>query len=1534
MLGSRLPRVQTVKGRSRNAPRRLELLERRTLLNAAPVAIPDEFEVRSDHVLSVSEELPPELVLVHQSPDGHIYGAVVGGGTWAAARDAAAQLSYRGAAGHLVTFNSSAEHAFVRDNLAVRLANEFGAGDIWIGLSDIQTEGTFRWVTGEPLTFTAWGGGEPNNAGDEDVVEMYANGLWNDSNAGEGSAAYIVEFDPPFQTGVLANDTDADGDALTATLVADVEHGTLELAADGSFTYTPDPGFVGVDTFTYRASDGQATSNVAEVTISVLPNQAPIAQDDQFEVLQDHVLSLGNQLPEGVEPVIWGVNGHAYLQVSQSVNWDEAVAGSSSWVYEGVTGHLVTFTSKAESDFVRSQVLTGASSRWIGLTDEASEGSFQWVTGEPLTYSSWNGGEPNNSGGNEDYVEMYPGGGWNDLPGNAVLAGYLVEFDAPFVGGVLKNDTDADGDTLQAKVVTLPEYGELAFASNGTFVYTPDPGFVGVDTFTYHALDGAATSNVATATINVLRFNSAPVAAHDVYATPVNEPRNISAARGVLVNDVDPQHDDITATLLVQPKFGSVTLAADGSFNYMPATDFVGIDWFTYEAADHALTSRPATVTIQVTPTNDTPVARDEAYTLDEDGEFTVGTDPQTVVRQISQQSRALVFDASGNRLFVSAGNDLVPIDVFTGQVLAPVTIGQQPGRIVISDDGRFIYAAVNQDRNVKRFDTTSGAVDVSWQIGDFTEYSTAIGDMEPVPGEPNRVAIQQYYTCCSPRSGGVMIFDDGVLLPKHTSGGLGTSGGGDSIAFADPGLLIGYTNTISSFGIWQMRVDDEGLTVLMQREWLLCCFNQTITAGGGQVYHSNGTVLRASDFRILGAMPVGGGYFPDPNYNRVLALSQEGSTVRITSVDPETLQVSDVVTVPNIAGGVGDLVVMGPGDFAFRTTEGKVVLVHDDALAGQPGRGVMSNDFDPEGDPLTATLVETAQHGDLVIHADGTFSYMPDENFFGEDSFTYQASDGTHVSNIATVRLTVRGSNDAPVAEADEYEMPIRQPLVIPAASGVLRNDTDADGQQLTAALLTAPTKGTVQLAANGGFTYTPGASFVDGDSFVYRAFDGQTYSEPVTVEIIYDVPRITVGAHTLLPNTPNQTIQVFVSGGHAVSGLNLYAQVGDGGPERVQFDLPAGKDGPAITGIDIKTGTMFAGVPDSAQVDLAIPQVASALIAIAQPGATVEAEGLLATITVDTTGFFGGRWDLLLNNVLAGFVDGPFHTDFAGQPAIVDIGQLIIEEATITRREIMYAGSVFGDAPATDKQALLPGQTATFANYSSYVGGINAIAVEIANALGTPSLADFAFYVGNSNDTSTWQLAPAPTFQLLAGAGIDGADRIVLRWADGAIKNKWLMVRIKSTINTGLAADDVFYFGNAVGESGDNPSNAIVNATDVIGTRDNPHGPFNLAAIDDRFDFNRDRLVNATDLVIARDHITSPLTALRLIAPTGAVPTAPLRRLAPRLSAADRPGWTMSFAVRESQARVAALDALFANQDFAASDKRRAMGRRGYLF
>ena len=98
----------------------------------------------------------------------------------------------------------------------------------------------------------------------------------------------------------------------------------------------------------------------------------------------------------------------------------------------------------------------------------------------------------------------------------------------------------------------------------------------------------------------------------------------------------------------------------------------------------------------------------------------------------------------------------------------------------------------------------------------------------------------------------------------------------------------------------------------------------------------------------------------------------------------------------------------------------------------------------------------------------------------------------------------------------------------------------------------------------------------------------------------------------------------------------------------------------------------------------------------------------------------------------------------------------------------------------------------------------------------------ADFAFLVGNSNDLANWTPAPEPLLiDVSPGMGVGGSDRVTIIWPDGAIKNQWLQVVVRANENTGLLDDDVFYFGNAVGESGNAAGNAIVNATDEIMAR-----------------------------------------------------------------------------------------------------------------
>ena len=163
---------------------------------------------------------------------------------------------------------------------------------------------------------------------------------------------------------------------------------------------------------------------------------------------------------------------------------------------------------------------------------------------------------------------------------------------------------------------------------------------------------------------------------------------------------------------------------------------------------------------------------------------------------------------------------------------------------------------------------------------------------------------------------------------------------------------------------------------------------------------------------------------------------------------------------------------------------------------------GVLANDWDGDGDPLTASLVSGPSHGLLVLNTNGFFTYSPEPDFAGTDSFTYQAHADGGVSNLATVTITVTAVNDAPVAVPDSYSTNEDTPLTV-AAPGLKANDSDADGSALTAVKVANPAHGTVTVNASGAFIYTPAANYNGPDSFTYRVTDGSANSATVTVTL-----------------------------------------------------------------------------------------------------------------------------------------------------------------------------------------------------------------------------------------------------------------------------------------------------------------------------------------------------------------------------------------------------------------------------------------------
>ena len=207
----------------------------------------------------------------------------------------------------------------------------------------------------------------------------------------------------------------------------------------------------------------------------------------------------------------------------------------------------------------------------------------------------------------------------------------------------------------------------------------------------------------------------------------------------------------------------------------------------------------------------------------------------------------------------------------------------------------------------------------------------------------------------------------------------------------------------------------------------------------------------------------------------------------------------------------------------------------HDHTLAPSASTGVLANDMNMGGGTLTAILVTGVSHGSLTLNSDGSFTYNPTSHYVGSDSFTYKDYNGTDYSGVATASLSV--VNHAPSTTADSYT--VYKDVYNSAnegAASVLANDSDSDGDTLTASLVTGPSHGSLTLNSNGSFIYTPTAGYYGTDSFIYAASDGLT-STNGTASFTVTSP---FSAQT---NTPDDPFTGFVSLGN-VSASELTAK------------------------------------------------------------------------------------------------------------------------------------------------------------------------------------------------------------------------------------------------------------------------------------------------------------------------------------------------------------------------------------------------------
>jgi DNA-binding beta-propeller fold protein YncE len=271
-------------------------------------------------------------------------------------------------------------------------------------------------------------------------------------------------------------------------------------------------------------------------------------------------------------------------------------------------------------------------------------------------------------------------------------------------------------------------------------------------------------------------------------------------------------------------------------------------------------------------------------------------------------------------------GNTITAINPYTGAVGPSIFVGSEPGKLARSDDGRFLYVALDGAASIRRVNLQTGRAELQFALGNDPFFGPRYAeDIAVQPGNPQTVAVSLKYKSVSPKHAGVAIYDDGVpratLTPGHT--------GSNVIEFSRSGsLLYGYCNETTDFGFRRMAVAASGVSVLDVTRGLISAFGLDIAFDGDRVYSSIGGVIDPAARTIVGTYPgLGFGTIvrPDSTVGRTFALAQ-GTIVafdQATFVTMGTLRVPGVSSYPD----PGSLIRWGADGLAFRWN-GKVFLV------------------------------------------------------------------------------------------------------------------------------------------------------------------------------------------------------------------------------------------------------------------------------------------------------------------------------------------------------------------------------------------------------------------------------------------------------------------------------------------------------------------------------------------------------------------------------------------------------------------------------
>jgi len=636
----------------------------------------------------------------------------------------------------------------------------------------------------------------------------------------------------------------------------------------------------------------------------------------------------------------------------------------------------------------------------------------------------------------------------------------------------------SSGYSSDYEVLTLVETGDETgiFTGSIAIAYLPfnsgDGILQGGPGAVFHA-EKQVTYTIRSADTGKLTgaFNGDPVAVDDSATTPEDTPVTI----GVLLNDTDPNGDNLGVIAVTQGAKGSVTFTPAGStVTYTPNANATGSDSFTYQVSDFSGlgdgNTDTATVTVTITAVADPPNAVDDAATTNED----------TVV-------------------FVPVlANDVDPDSGFT---LTAATQGSK-GATTIQGDGTIRYTP-NANAN--------GADSFTYTVSDgsATDTATVSVTINPVNDAPvawNDSVITPEDTALT---FAILANDVDVDGDPLTPVNVGSVANGTLVV--NPDGTLTYTPNLNFRGFENFTYaasDPAGAQSTATVHIEITSVNDAPTAVNDSATTNEDTALNFN---------VAGNDTDLDGDNLVVSAVTQGAKGSVVINNSPSLFGKYVIYTPNANANGSDTftytVSDGHGGTAIGTVAMTITAVNDapdavtDSVTTPEDTPITFdpkvNDTDVDGDTLTITgLSSGGLRGTRVLNPDGTVTYTPNPNSTGADFFQYTLSDGHGGTDTVTVNVTITPVNDVPNANND---LPLTNEDT-PVTISVLSNDSDPEGDVLTITALTQPTKGTAVLNPNKTITYTPNLNTNGSDSFTYTISDradGSGLSDTATVNV-----------------------------------------------------------------------------------------------------------------------------------------------------------------------------------------------------------------------------------------------------------------------------------------------------------------------------------------------------------------------------------------------------------------------------------------------